>query len=562
TAGDGTPARRTWRLDVVATDALGNASIAASAFVIKDELAPSLPNNIRTVAARDRVTLSWDDGSSDVAGDDGSLSYLVSYGVVARADSGDPACPFGAPGDAQPDGASFAVEGNSPVAVTARTATLSGILPGTDLFLYVAGVDAVGNVGCFAGPVLARPDVVTFVAGAASAIDGLAGTVATATIDGVTAYAAGSAGLVIVDRAGAAHTVAGNASDVVAFGDQFLVARGDLGVSLVPVDASGAPGAPVDKSVGAASAVAQRPGRALLASSAGVAALDPSTSASPVFVGPSSVDAPSSLLNAGALVVVVRGDGATASSVSVRARSGLAEVGALAGLPLVTAARVVDGDLWLALGLQGVRRVSLACPGAACLSTLASRALPDGASALDLLPFDDAVLVAAHVVDAGGDSVFALDASLRTDGRAALAVGASVHKLIARGSGFCAVVSNAGAGDGLACFDAIGFPVVDREVRFATSGAVGRVVVAGAHAFLLEAPTDTAAAAVTEVRLGDGAVVHRTSLGATALTAVAALDGIGALVLDADGGLTLVDDAGAHAVGAIGASVRSEVPLH
>lgn len=564
--GDATPKRQAWRVDVTAVDALGNESAPATAVITRDEVAPAAPVDVRAAPALDRVALTWAAGDA-AAGDDGAVRFVVSYGLVPRPETGDPACPFGVPSDDVFDGASFAVEGPSPVEVAGTALTLSGILPGTDLFLYVAASDEVGNAGCFSAPVLARPDVVTFGGAVSTPLDLLQGTRAVAEIDGVRAFARGDAGLTIVDRNGIPHVETGVASDVVAFGGRFLVARGALGFSLVPVDADGIPaaaGAPgrIDRTVGDVVAAAARPGRALLAVDGGLAAVDPASSAAPAIVplngGPLGNGVVEELLTHDRSVVVVFGD-----AVSVRRRADLGEAGSLGGLPAILDAEILDGELWLALGSAGVRRLSLACPGASCLATLAARALPGGASAVDLLPHDDVMLVAAHDDD-GDDSVFALGADLRAAGRAVIEEGARLEALVPAAGGFCACVraaDGADIGDGLQCFSGAQLPIVDRQVRFDVDGVVLRVRPDGARGWLLERPDGAAAAAITQARLADGELLSRAALPATPV-AVALIPGVGALVLDETGVLHLARPSGDLVeVAELDAALRAAVPL-
>ncbi len=564
--GDATPARRHWRIEVTGVDALGNRSDAAVADIVRDEIAPAPPEGIGATAGRDRVTVTWQP-AAPTAGDDGAAAFLVSYGVVARGPSG--GCPFGAPGDGSFDGAAFAVEGPSPVFAPGDDLTLSGLLPGTDLFLYVAGVDAAGNAGCFSPPVRARPDQITFVAEGRTPVDNAAGSiVASARVDGALALARGDGGLTVIDRLGASHDLGGVAFDVAPFGRGFVAARGAAGVRRVPLDADGVPGTPVDVTTGDdVRSLAVRPGRVILGTAVGLRVVDLDDAASAAAADVADGDgAVVRILSRGDLLVLVRAGNVPSVEVVHRAQPFTA-VATRDDLPSApSAAAVLDDQLWLGFGALGVRAFDLdACiAGPGCLRSLAQRALPGSADVVDLVPFDDVMLAAAHGLD--GDSIFAVQksAALTAVGRASLDVGDDVQRIVASSAGdVCAVVD--GATDAaVSCFTSASLPQPDGEVRLAGGRRVITVRPEGARGHLLESD-DTGQALLAEVRLADGAVLRESPIAAgRALEAAAVVDGLGLFALDDQGGLWHAKDgedaaAGAHLVAELGAGFAGAV---
>jgi hypothetical protein len=506
--------RLAWTIAVIATDVLGNESVPAVVSVVRDGLPPAPPNNVRATAARDRVFVAFDPPPL-VGGDDPPARYFVSYAVTPRPVDVADACPQGRPDEfGTPDGAFFAVEGASPIETTTTALTLSGLLPGTDLFLYVAAGDAVGNVGCYADAVRVRADEVTFsllsdtgpglenaaaiVALPGSTLGALPGGYDDGAVPGVPdgaehrkrglyAVASGER-TIVVDLQGVAHDVrnAGDggpgsavaARDVAVAGDLLVVAGGPLGVGTVPLDAAGAPtDVVVFEGLGDVRAVAGEPGLVFAAAATGLFA-----NGTRVATGDFS-----DVALTGSRVVAVRRVGAGAEVVVLAREDGFAVIDTAALVETPTATAVVGGSLVVvdAGGGGGVAAYDLAAclpqqqPGS-CIVERPRRSIAFDGGPLSVGALDDVALVGT----ASGDVIaFALP-SLRVVGRVSLpsAVGAVVPDEL----GFCAAIDAVGAaGTGtparLACASTTAFPVVDGEERAPTSSPALDVVVVDGH---------------------------------------------------------------------------------
>ncbi|MDP2344026.1 MAG: hypothetical protein Q8O67_23915 [Deltaproteobacteria bacterium] len=548
--------RQLWRVDVVAVDALGNVSAPTSFLVVKDGLAPQAPA-VAVVAGRDRLQVSLDVGVV-AAGDDAPASFLVAYAVVAP-DVDDLGCPFGAP---RPVGGavdpvvhgSFAVEGPSPIAVTSRALTLSGLQAGTELVVLAAAVDAAGNASCWSAPLDARPDVVTFAPRAPIRTVPLGGGVQSAETDGAIAFARGDAGLVVIDREARGHTIDdAPASDVAALGETLLVASGVLGLRTIELDDVGVPGLPRTIELGGRDAVvvAARPGRALVGGPEGLTSVDLGSGAFTARALDGDDDgAITGLAGWGSLLLVVRDGNEKAIEVHRLAdvdagAPGL--VGRVTVPVLPSDLVVVDDRVWVTQGALGVAVIdvsSCADVDDDCAVLVAQRSLRAGAVAKQLAPYDDAVLVTDDRADltvatiAGG--------AVRLLGVLPGVTGARVNGVAALQGSVCVGVDDVG-GSQLECATTVQAPLVDEERRLApVDGQVTRIAHAlgqGVHARQpLQGP-----ALASVYGFDDGAIAATVAADGNLLTA--ALPGVGFVVGDVllrhDGTSAALDVSGA-----------------
>ncbi len=584
--GDGTGARQTVDVAVVAVDAMGNRSEPATASVVVDGTAPGAPTGLTGSTGRDRVQLSW--AAGPVAdGDDAPARYFVWYGLVARAAAD--GCDFGRPtfdddGNVIDDNGrpAFALEGEAPLATTATAQALSGIAPGTDVFVHVAAIDAAGNAGCYSPPLSVRPDEIAFSPPTRVVSAALAGALRVVAVDDPRhdglVVVRGSAGASFVAPAAGAVTAPAvdvdqtPALDVELDADRTgrvaWVASGVLGLRRVPLDDAGV--ADLDAvttvdDVDDVTAVAALPGRLAVGTAAGVRVIDPGAPpAQPITNdGHGAVRA---LRTWGRLVLSVRGDGGLQVRVVAQDRGVpddraplpvVATSALLAGVP--QDALVHDDALWLAFSSSAgavVVALDLRPCGAdgadgagdpGCLAVRGRRSLavtvPSTSSGMRLVGLDDAVGVVAgdQQVDGVHAAVFALrtDAALSLIGRADLGVGDPRAAFVEPG-GLCVGVASGADGDALLCTRTISTYVVDEERRAASGRVVVRARLAAGAAWTVENDLDIGAAVGRHrlATLGDDE-------GARALVppgpAARAPSLVGGAVLP-DGGFVVVDD--------------------
>ncbi len=503
---DGARARRSWRIEVVAQDALGNKSEAATAFVIRDTSAPTTPDNVEAVPSLDRFLVRWQQPPA-VGLDDGPTTWRVSYGLTARPEDAEADCPFGAPGDGF-DVASFAVEGPSPVTAVSTQLSLTGILPGTNVAVQVAAVDAVGNTSCYAAPLFVRPDEITFALEREDDVGVAAARVAH--FRGYTAWARGAGGLQIATPDGTVTTIGGLvANDVSAIGRTFLASGGPGGLHVVTIPADGSAPTAASTTVGdTLNAVLARPGLGVVGTATGVRFLpidDPTSGGASVDPGARG-DAVTRILGEGALLFLARADGRVQA---VDRRAAATEIGAIddEGFP-PTSAVVFGDELWLAYGDEGVRAVDFsACDlGAAdCLAPRFDVEMPGAGEAAALAVWDDRVLVAINNAGLLGDVVGVLrpveGAAPRLVGLAFLPDGFGTTHLIADELGFCALNAS-----GRACFRSATQLLAEREQVFTAGGPVLQATVDDDSLWLLSTRGPTHE--VQQHRL-DGSVARR-----------------------------------------------------
>jgi hypothetical protein len=411
--GDAPDVRAVWIVRAVASDDVGNLSEPTLKSVLVDVDVPAAPVLDVPVVGLDRVSLSWTqpDGTADID------HWIVSYGLVAR--PLEAACPSAAhvidavAGD-EFDVAAFVVEGPSPVTSPIARQTLSGILPGTELFVQVAAVDVAGNVSCFSDPLGARPDRT-----APRLQDGVGAAVASQIVvdsDGVTAFGGGVFTVRARDGTLQPVTLDGDpvsVDDVVASGRSFFGAARGLGVVKVTVDAAGVIGAADDIVTGRdVRSLVALPGGLLVGTADGLVVVD--RAGAVVASGdPGAVAVPvSRLALRGDLVIAARTD-VDGNGLSLQA-SARTDPTALLGVNARIAGAVDHmvfhgDDLWvIAANVVEVFDTS-GCLGldADCLRSRARFGLADQARATDVADVDDSVVVWS--AGAGGGFRFAAD---------------------------------------------------------------------------------------------------------------------------------------------------------
>jgi hypothetical protein len=560
--------RVAWTVEVVAVDAMGNRSAPARAIIIRDVAPPDPPTNVRATPGRDRVFVAFTPPAV-VDDDDGAASFLVSYAVAPRPRDEQARCRQGVPFDDTPDDAFFAVEGPSPLSTTTQELTVSGLVAGTEVYLYVAAVDAVGNVGCFADPVTARVDEVTFTP-LADRGPGLENAVGLTTLPGSTlgalpgGYSDGEVPAVrdaadrrtrglyamtslartfVVDLAGVAHDlhdVGGQsqpgppvgARDIDVAGDVLVLAGEARGAGTVRLDKRGVPsGAVVFDGLGDVRAVAGEPGLVLAAATTGLFA-------NGVLVA-SGAYLDVALTASHAVAVRRVGAGAEVVVLDRRAAFDVVDAANIVDLPQATG---IVGRALVVVDAAGVGAFEFgACLQAnatsGCLVRVARRALPGGEQGLSVGALDDIALLGT-----AQGNVFALALpSLRVTGR--ITLGAAVRGLVADELGFCAAVDGVDDGEGaearLTCVSTASFPVVDGEARTPTPTAAHEVVVVDGHAIAAGGNLVTVAplwnlAAATLVDVGPAACAQAPETAGCDVADLAGADGV-ALVLRDDG---------------------------
>lgn len=562
---DDTPARRTWRVRVRARDGLGNESEAAEATIVRDTLAPpEVPATAVQVApGRDRLRASWPVLSAPA--DDAPSRWLVSYGLLPRPERAGEPCAFGRPGTVEPDpygSATFALEGPSPVASMVPEITLSGLLPGTEVFLHVAALDRVGNASCYSAPVVVRPDEVTPVLVAEASFPAVSAAARTASRDGVVAFARGSGGLVVVDRGGSSHTVSGLAvaDDVLFDGPRLFVASG-AGVAIASVDDEGVPGEPQTLDTGAdlVRRLAWRPGRLFLGTAdaggdgGGVRTLHLDDGTLGPLVPAGGRDAAvEALASRGDALVLVRAPSAASGTQEPRAlqvvdleNSTLARGESLELPNAPRVMRLLGDEAWLAFptGLRVFSVEGCNAGSSGCLGPPRVLDLPGGASPVDIASFDDLALVLAagdgEDPSTGGVFLYASTPGLRLVGRAFLPAADFIpERLFVENAGFCATGSRAGSPASV-CWTTASQGQPEGQARVVLSGDARWVAQHERDTWVAE--DVGSGAALTRVDFSLGAVTHRHLLPASAglarVEVLLPLPSVGALALDSDGRL-------------------------
>ncbi|MFH1811944.1 MAG: carboxypeptidase-like regulatory domain-containing protein [Pseudomonadota bacterium] len=573
-------ARVLWRLEVVARDALDNRSEALQLEIVRDTLAPAEPEGLQARVGRERVELRWQQ-PAPLPDDDDAAAWFVSYSLVPRpASLATARCPHGERVEDDPfESARFALEGPSPVETVLPALVLNGLRPGTDVYLQVAAVDAVGNTSCWSQALAVRPDEVTPILG--SEVENVPRGVAVARSGAARAYALGSGGLAVVPDHGAAQTLTLPSHDVVAGRNRFFAAGDALGVHEVMVDVDGAESSSRSVDVGAVvRSLAARPGVLVLGTASGITLVRDDFASAPRHHLPGGITAPTErVLSWGQALILLRA--AQPYTLQVVRRDAPDDLlGSFGGFATAPPDLELIGDtLWIALEESGVQAIDLdacaaalaAAPGGGvapgelgCLAPRLPVPLPIAARAVRLAAFDDLVAIAAESVDAmqASAGLYFLRAPAWAApsfvGRLGLEAGASIRALEAVAPGLC-VTTEQGAEVQRRCAVDLGQDLIGETQRLFWGLPVTQALVDGANAWLVEgggADVLSFAPALRQVALGQtaaqrvrsvpqslaidpsGSTQHaRFPFGAPWLTSAATMPGLGVLAIDVYGRL-------------------------